>query len=394
MGCSASKVNEPTGGTLPAAPVVRPTPTPAPAPVPQPVKAVEPKPVAVPTPAPDPQPVKPVEAEKPKPVAVKDDDNEAFGLLLCGAGESGKTTFTRQLKLKFLDGFKNEERIDFLRTIRGNLIETMQLLLIWLEHHNIEIEDDDARSAAEEIAEVDPFEAAFTDDIAEKLQQLWEDPTIKQAFQHKDETPIPDHIPYFYSKIDQLVSEDYIPTDEDVLRARIRTIGIEAVTFNLEGALIRIFDVGGQKNERSKWSKVMDQVEGVIFCISFAEFDKPMFEDPSILRSSDALDIFESITHQEKFKASPVFLVCNKYDVFEEKVRNTDAFRKVFPDFTGDYHDPEACAAFFINKFLERAAPLSDERPIVQYKIVALRSNDVVNTANAICKFISEKYFE
>jgi GTPase SAR1 family protein len=432
MGCSASKPTDPGKQELPPAPkpkvatpppkVEEPKPEPAPAPEPEPKveeptpepepvpeepkpepvpEEPKPEPVPEPTPEPVPEEPKPEPVPEPKPntkepmvVAVEGDvGNNAFGLLLCGAGESGKTTFTRQLKLRFLGEFSETERVDFLRTIRGNVVDCILSLISWLQSHEIEIEDEEAQNAAAEIVEVDPYTVTFDEELVEKLKLLWENETIKDAFKHVDETPIPDHMPYFFEKIDELVSEEYIPTNEDVLKARIRTVGIDQITFNLEGAIIRIFDVGGQKNERSKWSNVMDQVEGVIYCVSFADFDRQMFEDPNTIRINDALDIFDNITHQEKFQNSPIFLVCNKFDVFAKKIRETDAFIQIFPEYQGDEHDPDACAQYLIDKFMEKAAPLSEERPIKQFKIVALNSDDVVNTANDICKFISDKYY-
>ena len=119
MGCSTSKPSEPQATNLPPAPTIKKAEDSKPK-VNQPPQE-EPKKQTVPTPQ---EPVhsadlvQPKEEPKPAIVVSKDDGEDAFGLLLCGAGESGKTTFTRQLKLKFLDGFKEEERVDFLRTIK------------------------------------------------------------------------------------------------------------------------------------------------------------------------------------------------------------------------------------------------------------------------------------
>jgi len=387
-------------------PATNAAPAPAPAPTQPPATNAAPAPApatnAAPAPAPNQPPANnaapaPPPANKapaaPQAVGVADDNAEAFGLLLCGAGESGKTTFTRQLKIKFLGGIKQEDRMNFISTIRGNLVESMQLLLIWLERNDKEI-NPDLESDAQEISQKNPFNCEFTPELAESLRQLWDDPAVQEAFTHKDETIIPDHMDYFFNKIDELVEDDYTPSDEDVLRARIRSIGIDSVTFYLEGALIRIYDVGGQKNERSKWEKVMNEVGGVIFCVSFAEFDKPMFEEPSVLRIHDALNIFNEITHREQFQSSPIFLICNKFDVFTEKVKNTNSFIKVFPDYTGDPHDPDQCGKYLTDKFIERAAPLSDARPIIPYRQVALDSDQVVNNANAICKYICDNCFD
>ncbi|OHS93486.1 Guanine nucleotide-binding protein subunit alpha-1 [Tritrichomonas foetus] len=412
MGCSASKPYQgdaTRGGALPASPQLAQPPQAQPqsqspqqqqqlapqtvetAPAEQPAQPKEEQPVEQP-------PQQPPAEEKPAesaPLArgVKDDETEAFGLLLCGAGESGKTTFTRQLKLKFLGGIQKEDRLSFVQTIRGNMVESMQQLIFWVERHDKEISSEFDEDVAH-ISELNAFDCEFSPELADKLKQLWQDAAIQEAFEHKDETIIPDHMDYFFEKIDELVEDDYVPSDDDVLRARIRSIGIDSVTLLLEGALIRIYDVGGQKNERSKWDKVMNEVGGVIFCVSFAEYDKPCFEDTSLLRINDALEIFKEVTHRENFKEDPFFLICNKFDTFSEKVRTTDSFTKVFPDYTGDAHDPEACRQYLVDKFIEASNPPLPDRPIIVYTQSALDSSQVVSNANEICKYICSNFFE
>ena len=199
---------------------------------------------------------------------------------------------------------------------------------------------------------------------------------------------------YFFEKIDDLADPDYVPTDEDVLRARIRSIGVEAITFDIEGASTTFYDVGGQKNERSKWDNVTDKVGGVVFCVSFAEYDKPMFEEPETLRIHDALEIFKDLTHRSQFAQSPFFLIANKIDIFNKKITETDTFTQVFPDYTGDVHNPDECADFLIQKFISAADPPQDDRPIVHFKLTALNADQVVETTSKICKYISEKYYD
>ena len=366
-------------------------PTPPPA-----APAEAPKEEPTPPPAEPPKvEMKPTELKPfPKTIGVKDEDTSAYGLLLCGTGESGKTTFTRQLRLRFWDGFTNEERLNFVNTIRGNLIEAMQTLIIWLERHNLEVDDENLANYVEEVLEMDPLEAEFNDEVADMLTQLWEDPSIEEAFQHRNETIIPDHMDYFYGKINEIAQDDYTPTDEDILKARIRTIGIDQVTFNCDGAYIRIYDVGGQKSERAKWEKCMKETEGVIYCVSFADFDKPMFEEQGTVRIKDALMIFEQLTHKEKFGNSPFFLLCNKFDAFSERIKNTNCFVEAYPKYQGNPHDPEECAKFLIDMFLDAAKPEQETRPIIEYKLVALDSQSVATTIDSICKYIRETYFE
>jgi guanine nucleotide-binding protein G(o) subunit alpha len=323
---------------------------------------------------------------------VTDETAPAFGLILCGAGESGKTTFTRQLKLSFLPlGISDEDRTSFIPTIRGNLIETMQCLLQWVEQNSGELPEELLDCAAL-VTSTNAFSAAFTNELADALAQLWSDPVVADAFEHKDETIIADHMDYFFGKLDALADEEYVPTDDDILRARIRTVGVKSVTFNAGRGLVRIYDVGGQKNERGKWERINAEVRGVIFCVSFADFDKPMFEElPNrVARIFDAIDIFADMVHKPKFAAAPIFFIANKFDMFTEKVTRSDCFVRVFPEYQGDPHNVDATAEFLTQKFLARAEPRTEAQPIVVYRQSALEPENVVENARDICRVVGE----
>lgn len=49
----------------------------------------------------------------------------------------------------------------------------------------------------------------------------------------------------FFDKIDTMVDPNYKPSNEDVLRARLRTTGIEEANFVFEDFAFCMIDVGG-----------------------------------------------------------------------------------------------------------------------------------------------------
>lgn len=51
-------------------------------------------------------------------------------LLLLGAGESGKSTFAKQMKIIFLNGYNEDELISYRNIIRSNCIMGMRTLLL------------------------------------------------------------------------------------------------------------------------------------------------------------------------------------------------------------------------------------------------------------------------
>lgn len=58
-----------------------------------------------------------------------------------------------------------------------------------------------------------------------------------------------DCISYFDS-IKRIGDRNYLPTDQDVLRSRVKTTGITETNFEIGELKYRMFDVGGQRSER------------------------------------------------------------------------------------------------------------------------------------------------
>uniref|UniRef100_A0A4W5R0J0 Uncharacterized protein n=1 Tax=Hucho hucho TaxID=62062 RepID=A0A4W5R0J0_9TELE len=57
----------------------------------------------------------------------------------------------------------------------------------------------------------------------------------------------------FLDRIESVRSNDYTPTDQDLLRCRVLTSGIFETRFQVDKVNFHMFDVGGQRDERRKW---------------------------------------------------------------------------------------------------------------------------------------------
>ena len=66
----------------------------------------------------------------------------------------------------------------------------------------------------------------------------------------------------------------FLPTQQDVLLARIRTSGIATERYTIDGKFFEMYDVGGQRNERRKWIHCFDDVTAVIFVAALSEYDQ------------------------------------------------------------------------------------------------------------------------
>lgn len=60
----------------------------------------------------------------------------------------------------------------------------------------------------------------------------------------------------------------YEPTDQDILRTRVRSTGIVEHAFDVRGQKLRVLDVGGQRSERKKWCVFLLAVLAALLCVS------------------------------------------------------------------------------------------------------------------------------
>ena len=63
----------------------------------------------------------------------------------------------------------------------------------------------------------------------------------QEILKRKDEFQFLDSAPYFLNKAEKLVGEDYLPSDDDVLRARSMTTGIVTFPFEVSTSVMKYF---------------------------------------------------------------------------------------------------------------------------------------------------------
>ena len=109
--------------------------------------------------------------------------------------------------------------------------------------------------------------------------------------------------------MDRLGAKDYQPTEQDILRTRVKTTGIVEVHFSFKNLNFKLFDVGGQRSERKKWIHCFEDVTAIIFCVAMSEYDQVLHEDETTVNiqwSSSyiaALSLVESSTVLKYFHA-------------------------------------------------------------------------------------------
>lgn len=273
-------------------------------------------------------------------------------LLLLGAAESGKSTIFKQMKLLQVDGGFRPEELEAYRTIvQGNCLTQIKTLIRWAEKLGFPYDSEDNKEKAASVLKLAPGAEGWTTESALDVKALWSDSAIKKAYEKRDsDFHLNDSAGYFFDNIDRFIDPTYVPSTQDVLRARVRTTGIEEAQFTFEDLSFTMLDVGGQRSERRKWIHCFDAVSAVIFCVSLSEYDQMLREDESINRMMESLALFEEVCNVLWFKTVPFVLFLNKTDLFREKIKRKP-LTLCFKDYSGAA-DYDHALGFIQQKFV------------------------------------------
>ncbi|GLT97203.1 hypothetical protein SLE2022_147790 [Rubroshorea leprosula] len=256
-------------------------------------------------------------------------------LLLLGSGESGKSTIFKQIKLLFQTGFDEAELKSYISVIHANVYQSIKILCDGSKEF-AQNETDSSKYAlssenkevGEKLSEIGGWleYPHLTKELAQDIETLWKDAAIQETYARGNELQVPDCAPYFMENLERLSDANYIPTKEDVLYARVRTTGVVEIQFSpvgenkKSGEVYRLFDVGGQRNERRKWIHLFEGVTAVIFCVAISDYDQTLFEDEHKNRMMETKELFDWVLKQPCFEKTSFMLFLNKFDIFEKKV--------------------------------------------------------------------------
>ncbi|KAI1730196.1 g-protein alpha subunit domain-containing protein [Ditylenchus destructor] len=265
-------------------------------------------------------------------------EDKVIKLLLLGAGECGKSTLMKQMRILHSDGFTEEELLQQRSVVYSNTVHAMAELLKGMAMYKIGFKEqkraEDAKIVMDTIRNGEESEP-FSDELAVALKRLWADPALNTAtFSRRLEFHLHDSAKHFLDNLDRICNPSYRPSQQDILLTRIKTTGIVEVTFVIKGVQFRVFDVGGQRSERKKWIHCFEDVNAIIFVAAISEYDEVLFEDETTNRMIESMRLFESICNSRWFINTSIILFLNKKDLFAEKIKFV-SIRTCFKEYSG-----------------------------------------------------------
>ncbi|KAJ4944004.1 hypothetical protein JOQ06_012554 [Pogonophryne albipinna] len=264
-------------------------------------------------------------------------------ILLLGAGESGKSTFLKQMRIINGQEFDKKALLDFRDTIYENILKGMRVLVDARDKLGIGWQSCENEKQGMLVMSWEGRVGGSGVESSEfqlyvmALNALWTDTGIQEAYARRSEFQLSESVKYFLDNLDRIGQMKYIPSKQDILFARKATKGIVEHDFIIKKIPFKMVDVGGQRSQRQKWFQCFDGITSILFMVSSSEYDQSM-------------NIFETIVNNKLFLNVSIILFLNKTDLLVEKIRKVD-IRKHFPDYRGDTQRLEDVQAFLVQSF-------------------------------------------
>nr|TKV94524.1 hypothetical protein SEVIR_9G300900v2 [Setaria viridis] len=299
-------------------------------------------------------------------------------LLLVGLEGSGSSTIFKQAKFLYGSKFSPVEILDLKLMIQINVYKYLSTLLEWRECFEDQALKEDRelctidKAAGETgvaqtrpslyslnqrlmqfadwlleivaLGDLDAFFPAATREYAPIVQEVWKDAAIQATYKRNNEFHfLPDVASYFLDRVVEISSNEYEPTETDILYAEgiNQWNGLSLLEFSLDDRypftesyvdklddpsmltkyqLIRINSKG--LNGGLRCLEMLEEVRAIIFCISLADYDQMWVRGSGELcnKMIASRDMFENVISHPSFEDTTCVLLLNKYDSFEAKV--------------------------------------------------------------------------
>jgi guanine nucleotide-binding protein G(i) subunit alpha len=227
------------------------------------------------------------------------------------------------MKLQYQGATSDADRSEYVEVVVQNVLQSMQAILCVLLGGRPKHSDKLAREALPDlqiridgdtavlatlVSSAPPFISAseFRSELARPIWTLWKSRPIKEALARRNAFQLNDSADYFFQAVPRIAKPDYLPTEDDVLRSRVKTTGVIEHEIRIRDRLFKVTDVGGQRSERKKWLNVFESVSVLLFLASLAEYDQRLREDEAVSRLEESLTLFETIANSSWFASSTI----------------------------------------------------------------------------------------
>ncbi|PPQ98401.1 hypothetical protein CVT24_004080 [Panaeolus cyanescens] len=169
------------------------------------------------------------------------------------------------------------------------------------------------------------------------IRWLWND-SVTQLILQSRSLKLDDAPGFFLNDIDRITMHDYEPTDSDIVRARLRTTGVQEYHFTLDRANGTnldwiMYDVAGIRTSRAAWIPYFREITALIFMAPLSSFNERLAEDNRVNRLEDTFVLWKTICSSELLSHVQIILFMNKVDLLRKKLDQGIQVKKYIPEY-------------------------------------------------------------
>ncbi|KAK7046710.1 guanine nucleotide binding protein, alpha subunit [Favolaschia claudopus] len=165
--------------------------------------------------------------------------------------------------------------------------------------------------------------------LADDMKALWSNRTV-QTLLDRQNLRLQEAAGFFLDCLDEVTSLKYMPSDDHILRARLKTLGvsehrIKMTSGGMTGSISRdwrIYDVGGHRSLRAAWAPYFDDMHSIIFLCPISAFDQVLAEEPRLNRLADSVNLWTMIVSHKLLANTNIILFLNKIDIMKSKLES------------------------------------------------------------------------
>ncbi|KAI1798059.1 G-protein alpha subunit [Ganoderma leucocontextum] len=184
---------------------------------------------------------------------------------------------------------------------------------------------------------------------------LWTNESV-QASLREEGVVLREQSGFFLDQAERVANMGYEPTLDDILRARLETVGIEEHRLIMEtsaeaGQHWLFYDVGGARGQRASWVPFFQDVHAIIFMCSTAGFNEVLQEDRGVNRLLDSFNLWKTVCSSKLLTSVQFILLLNKTDILDARLKagvNFASYVKSYKDANDLAHVTEYLRMKFI----------------------------------------------
>ena len=167
--------------------------------------------------------------------------------------------------------------------------------------------------------------------IGDTIHMLWNLGAVQETFSRRSIYSFPDNMDYFFDRVQEIMSKDYVPPREDYLKYRVRTTERVERQYETRGQnfllteFVHLRDY--EKKQRVSQHRISD---AVIFVAALTDYGTVLEYDEEFNAMHESIEMFAEICNSKWFRNNPLILLLTKDDLFRKMIREGISLRNCF----------------------------------------------------------------